>query len=100
MSNTFEFEATAATKAAAAIDTLVNRLSSEIAAVAPTLSVPPAGADEVSARAATTTNAVADDFLTKTESGVHEMRKLAASLRGQVAEFGKMEADNASGLGS
>lgn len=100
MSNTFEFDAGAAGKAASALDALVDRLDTELTAVAPALQVPPAGIDEVSGRAALTANGVAEDFVGKTDSGMHEMRKLAAGLRAQVSEFDQMESDNTSGFGS
>lgn len=100
MSNTFEFDAIAASQAASSLDALVDRLTTELTAVAPALHVAPAGVDEVSGRAALTANDVADDFLTNTESGVHEMRKLAAGLRAQVTAFDQMETDNAGGFGS
>ncbi|MFI5502072.1 PE family protein [Nocardia asteroides] len=98
MSNTFEFDSAAASKAAAALDGIADRLTTELSAVAPTLRVVPAGADEVSARAATTANGVADDYLTGAEAGAHEMTKLAATLRAQVSEFDQMETDNTTGF--
>ncbi|MFE7717962.1 PE family protein [Nocardia sp. NPDC055053] len=98
MSNTFEFDSAAAAKAASALDAIVDRLSTELTAVAPALHVAPAGVDEVSARAATTSNGVADDYLTNAESGAREMSKLAATLRAQVAEFDQMETGNTSGF--
>ncbi|WP_280345110.1 PE family protein [Nocardia neocaledoniensis] len=98
MSNTFEFDSTAASKAAAALDGIADRLTTELTAVAPALHVAPAGTDEVSARAATTANGVADDYLTGAEAGAHEMSKLAATLRAQVSEFDQMETDNTTGF--
>ncbi|MFD6271350.1 PE family protein [Nocardia asteroides] len=98
MSNTFEFDSAAASKAAAALDGIADRLTTELNAVAPTLRVVPAGADEVSARAATTANGVADDYLAGAEAGAHEMSKLAATLRAQVSEFDQMETDNTTGF--
>ncbi len=99
MTNTFEFDAAAAGKAASALDAIVDRLSTELTAVAPALHVAPAGADEVSARAAVTANGVADDYLTGAQAGAREMSKFAATLRSQVAEFDRMESDNTSGFG-
>ncbi|MFC4377451.1 PE family protein [Nocardia halotolerans] len=98
MSNTFEFDEAAASRAAAALDGIAERLTTELTAVAPMLRVAPAGADEVSARAATTANDVAGDYLAGAEAGAHEMSKLAATLRAQVAEFDQMETDNTSGF--
>ncbi|WP_336085357.1 PE family protein [Nocardia sp. SSK8] len=98
MTDTFEFDATAAGKAAAALDGIADRLTAELSAVAPALQVAPAGTDEVSARAATTANGVAQDYLTGAEAGAHEMSKLAATLRAQVSEFDQMETDNTSGF--
>ncbi|MBW0271267.1 hypothetical protein ATM97_10625 [Nocardia sp. MH4] len=98
MSNTFEFDSAAASKAAAALDGIADRLTTELSAVAPTLRVVPAGADEVSTRAATTASGVADDYLTGAEAGAHEMNKLAATLRAQVSEFDQMETDNTTGF--
>ncbi|WP_194825911.1 PE family protein [Nocardia sp. XZ_19_231] len=99
MSNTFEFDSTAASNAASALDAIVDRLSTELTAVAPALHVTAAGTDEVSARAAVTANGVADDYLTGAEAGAREMSKLAATLRSQVSEFDRMESDNTSGFG-
>ncbi|MET7768676.1 PE family protein [Nocardia sp. NPDC005366] len=99
MSNTFEFDAAAAGNAAASLDALVDRLAGELAAVTPALNVAPAGVDEVSGRAALTANDVAADFLANADRGVHEMSKLAAGLRAQVAEFERMESDNVGGFG-
>ncbi|MFB7877980.1 PE family protein [Nocardia sp. NPDC056064] len=98
MTNSFEFDATAASKAAAALDGIAERLTTELSALAPALQVAPAGTDEVSARAATTANGVAQDYLTGAEAGAHEMSKLAATLRAQVSEFDQMETDNTSGF--
>ncbi|WP_054815793.1 PE family protein [Nocardia arizonensis] len=98
MSNTFEFDAAAAGKAATSLDAMVDRLTDELEAVTPALHVGPAGVDEVSGRAALTANDVADDFLAGADRGVHEMRKLAAGLRSQVADFERMESDNAGGF--
>ncbi|MEV4207124.1 PE family protein [Nocardia salmonicida] len=98
MSNTFEFDSAAASKAAAALDGIADRLTTELTAVAPALHVAPAGTEEVSVRAANTANGVADDYLTGAEAGAHEMNKLAATLRAQVSEFDQMETDNTSGF--
>ncbi|MFF0542570.1 PE domain-containing protein [Nocardia thailandica] len=99
MSNTFEFDAVAAGKAAGSLDALVDRLTGEIEAVSPALRIAPAGVDEVSGRAALTANDVAADFLAGADRGVHEMRKLAAGLRAQISEFDRMETDNSVGFG-
>lgn len=98
MTNSFEFDPAAASKAAAALDGIAERLTTELTAVAPALRVPPAGIDEVSERAATTANGVADDYLTGAEGGARELNKLAATLRAQVAEFDRMETGNAGGF--
>ncbi|WP_278264915.1 PE family protein [Nocardia sp. AG03] len=98
MTNTFEFDAAAATEAAAALDAIVDRLGTELSAVAPALRVAPAGTDEVSTRAASTANGVAEDYVAGAEAGAREMSKLAATLRAQVTEFDRMETDNTSGL--
>ncbi|MBU3067998.1 PE family protein [Nocardia sp. NEAU-G5] len=94
------FDPQAATEAAGRLDALAQRLRDDLTASKAALTVPPAGADEVSLRAAGTMNDVAGSFNTSADGGVDELQKLAASLRAQVNHFGQAESDNAAGIES
>jgi|GEM_PF-2046678 hypothetical protein len=94
------FDPQAATDAAGRLDALAQHLRDDLQTSNASLTVPPAGADEVSARAAGTMNDVAGSFSTSADAGVLELQKLAASLRAQVNHFGKAESDNAAGIES
>ncbi|MCM6776093.1 PE domain-containing protein [Nocardia sp. CDC159] len=93
------FDPAAATDAAARLDALAQRLEDDLRADEPALTVPAAGVDEVSVRAAETMNGVAGSFSETANAGILELRKLAASLRAQVSYFGRVENDSAAGLG-
>lgn len=94
------FDAQAATEAAGRLDALAQRLRDDLESSRAALTVPPAGADEVSVRAAATMTDVAGSFSTGADGGVDELHKLAASLRAQVNHFGQAESDNAAGIES
>ncbi|WP_345497979.1 PE domain-containing protein [Nocardia callitridis] len=94
------FDPQAATDAAGRLDALAQRLQDDLGAGEASLAVPSAGVDEVSVRAAGTMNEVAGSFSTSAAEGVLELRKLAASLRAQVAHFGRLEDDNVTGIRS
>ncbi|MEU4312617.1 PE family protein [Nocardia sp. NPDC024068] len=97
--NGVRFDPDAAGKASSGLDTLADRLAADLAAAQDALTVLPAGIDEVSGRAAQTQNDVAGSFLTSAQASVHEIRKLAATLRLSTNQFGGMESDNAVGFG-
>lgn len=86
------------TEAAGKLDRLASDLESGLAQQAPALSVKPAGADEVSTRAADTFNAAAGDFHTNAAAGVHELRKIAEVLRQQSGAFTEQEEINRNAL--
>lgn len=94
-----QFDPAAADRVATGLDALADRLTADLAAAEPALTVDPAGVDEVSARAAHTGNEVASSYLTSAQGSVHELRKLAATLRRNTDEIDRMEADNAAELG-
>ncbi|SIS15575.1 PE family protein [Williamsia sterculiae] len=73
--------------AAHEMDALADHLETALGNHAPTLSVQPAGADEVSARAAETFSEVAEKYGVEGSHGVLELRKIAATLRAQAADF-------------
>ncbi|MFF0491332.1 PE domain-containing protein [Nocardia sp. NPDC004068] len=93
------FDPAAATDAAARLDALAQRLEDELRENQTALTVPAAGADEVSGRAAQTMNGVADSFAESVSAGILELRKLAASLRAQVNHVGRVESDTAAAVG-
>ena len=93
------FDPVAAGRASSGLDSLADRLAADLDAVAQTLTVVPAGVDEVSGRASQTHNDVATSYLTSARASVHEMRKLAATLRLSSSRFDGMETDNTSNLG-
>ncbi len=94
------FDPASATDAATRLDALAQRLEDELRQNQPSLTVPAAGADEVSGRAAQTMNGVADSFAESVRAGILELRKLAASLRAQVTHVGQVESDTAAALGA
>lgn len=87
------FDAVEALAAAADLDALADRLAAALGAETPALSVPAAGADEVSLRAADTLTAVGASFVSQTPSGIDELRKLATALRNQVSTVAQTETD-------
>ncbi|GAB2688980.1 PE family protein [Nocardia thraciensis] len=95
-----QFDPASAGRAATGLDALADRLASDLRAAEEALTVEPAGVDEVSGRAAQTSNEVATSYLSSAQASVHEMRKLAATLRLNTDQFGRMEADNVANLGS
>lgn len=97
--NGVRFDPVAAGKASSGLDALADRLAADLRAVQDTLTVPPAGVDEVSGRASQTHNDVAASYLTSAQAGVQEMRKLAATLRLSTTQFDGMETDNVVDLG-
>ncbi|WP_433193033.1 PE family protein [Nocardia sp. CA-107356] len=100
MSEGVQFDSAATGRAATGLDALADRLAADLSAAEPALTVEPAGADEVSVRAAQTGNDVATSYLAGAQASVHEMRKLAATLRLNAHQIGRMEAHNAADLGS
>ncbi|WP_433195514.1 PE family protein [Nocardia sp. CA-107356] len=88
------FDPAAARDAAARLDGLAARLEAEFAEGSPALTVPPAGVDEVSMRAAQTMNDVAGSYGQSAAAGIVELRKLAATLRSQATQFGRAENDS------
>ncbi|MGW4770154.1 PE family protein [Nocardia sp. NPDC004278] len=93
------FDPVAARDAAARLDGLAARLEAELREGSPALTVPPAGTDEVSVRAAQTMSNVADSYGQSAAAGIVELRKLAATLRSQAAQFGRAENDSAADFG-
>ncbi|MFI6775550.1 PE family protein [Nocardia sp. NPDC050412] len=93
------FDPAAARDAAARLDGLAARLEAELREGSPALTVPPAAADEVSGRAAQTMNDVAASYGQSATAGIVELRKLAATLRAQAAQFGRAENDNVADFG-
>ncbi|QIS01711.1 PE domain-containing protein [Nocardia brasiliensis] len=89
-----QFDAVAAGKASNGLDVLADRLAADLQAAEEALRIQPAGADEVSARAAQTGNEVATSYLASAQASVHEMRKLAATLRMHTNEFAQIESDS------
>ncbi|MGV9709743.1 PE family protein [Gordonia sp. NPDC003424] len=80
--------------AAAKLDALAARLDKTLTAQTPGLKVPASGSDEVSVRAATSFNKVADEFGTDGDNAVLELRKIAAVLRLQANTFGHADDSN------
>ncbi|MFI6870196.1 PE family protein [Nocardia sp. NPDC050406] len=87
------FDAAEALAAAADLEALADSLAAALSAETPALSVPAAGADEVSLRAADTLTAVGASFVSQAPVGVDELRKLAAALRNQASNFAQHETD-------
>ncbi|MFI6046331.1 PE domain-containing protein [Nocardia sp. NPDC051321] len=90
----FQFDAAAAGEASSGLDVLADRLAADLQAAEQALTIQPAGADEVSGRAAQTGNEVASSYLASAQASVTEMRKLAATLRLHTNEFSQMESDS------
>ncbi|MFW0797740.1 PE family protein [Gordonia sp. CPCC 205515] len=80
--------------AAAKLDALADRLDKTLTAQVPGLKVPAAGSDEVSVRAASSFNKVADEFASDGDNSALELRKIAAVLRLQANSFGRAEDSN------
>ncbi|MFD6160188.1 PE domain-containing protein [Nocardia sp. NPDC060256] len=94
----FQFDAVAAGEASSGLDVLADRLAADLQAAEQALTIQPAGADEVSGRAAQTGNEVASSYLASAQASVTEMRKLAATLRLHTNEFNQMESDSVAGF--
>ncbi|MFI6171634.1 PE domain-containing protein [Nocardia sp. NPDC051052] len=94
----FQFDADAAGEASSGLDVLADRLAADLQAAEQALTIQPAGADEVSGRAAQTGNEVASSYLASAQASVTEMRKLAATLRLHTNEFSQMESDSVAGF--
>jgi len=92
------FDASTALAAAAQLDVLADRLSGGMSVEQAKLGIAPAGADEVSVRAAHTLNSVSASFQTSGGAGVDEVRKLAAALRAQAEHFGRIEDESILGF--
>ncbi|GAB0104466.1 hypothetical protein JMUB6875_34400 [Nocardia sp. JMUB6875] len=86
-----KFDASTARDAAAQLEALADRLAGGLGAEQAKLDFAPAGADEVSLRAAQTLNTVAASFVASGTDGVTELRNLAATLRSQFDAFGQVE---------
>lgn len=85
------FDASTARDAASQLDALADRLASGLQVEQVKLDLTPAGADEVSVRAAQTLTAVAASFVSSGSDGVTELRTLAATLRNQFDTLGQAE---------
>ncbi|MQY25011.1 PE domain-containing protein [Nocardia aurantia] len=94
-----QFDPAAAANAAAQLDGLAGRLAGDLQNEQMKLTAAPAGADEVSVRAAQTLDAVAESFRNSADAGVLEVRKLAATLRVQSSRLGQLDTDNAADFG-
>ncbi|AYF77058.1 PE domain-containing protein [Nocardia yunnanensis] len=88
------FDADAVRAAAADLDAMADRLEHALGADGQALAVPAAGSDAVSLAAADTLTSVGASFVAQSGSGVDELRKLAALVRGQADAFGQVEVDN------
>lgn len=89
-----QFDAVTAGKASSGLDALADRLAADLRSAEEALTVVPAGGEEVSGRAAQTANDVASSYLASAQASVHEMRKLAATLRLHSNRFDGMESAN------
>ncbi|MFI2282164.1 PE family protein [Nocardia beijingensis] len=94
------FDSVTAAKASSGLDALADRLASDLRSAEEALTVVPAGADEVSGRAARTANDVASSYLAGAQASVHELRKLAATLRLHSNQFDGMESANTADFGT
>ncbi|WP_405489181.1 PE family protein [Nocardia sp. NBC_00511] len=94
------FDASSARSAAAQLDALADRLDGGLQVEQVKLDLVPAGADEVSVRAAQTLTAVAASFVGSGSDGVTELRSLAATLRSQFDTLGQVEQQSALGFAS
>ncbi|GAC69337.1 PE family protein [Gordonia soli] len=79
---------------AAKLDALAHRLETTLANQSHNLTVTASGTDEVSVRAADSFNAVAGDFTADGGQAAQELRKIAAVLRLQAANYGRAEDSN------
>jgi hypothetical protein len=93
------FDAAATRDAAIRLDGLADRLENELRAGEVSLKIAPAGIDEVSLRAAQTMSDVAGSYTDSAAAGVHELRKLAATLRTQAHQFDRSEGDSVESFG-
>ncbi|MFE3222536.1 PE family protein [Nocardia sp. NPDC059228] len=92
------FDASTARDAAAQLDALADRLANGLGVEQVKLDFAPAGADEVSQRAAQTLGAVAASFVASGTDGVTELRNLASTLRSQFDAFGQVEEQSVLGF--
>ncbi|GAA5081906.1 PE family protein [Nocardia iowensis] len=97
--NGVRFDPAATRDAAMRLDGLAERLENELRAGEVSLKIAPAGADEVSQRAAQTMNEVAASYAESAAAGALELRKLAATFRSQARQFDRAEGDNADSFG-
>ena len=95
-----EFDPVEAMRVAAELDSLADRLDADLRSGAPARAVAAPGLDEVSQRAADTLQQVSASFDTAADSGVLELRRLAATLRSQSRELSLMDSANAAELGA
>ncbi|MFJ9362839.1 PE family protein [Nocardia sp. NPDC101769] len=92
------FDASTARDAATQLDALADRIANGLGVEQVKLDFAPAGADEVSQRAAQTLNAVAASFVASGGDGVTELRNLASTLRSQFDAFGQVEEQSVLGF--
>ncbi|MFI5717453.1 PE family protein [Nocardia sp. NPDC051750] len=95
-----EFDPPQVRRAGTELDDLAARLENALRVNLPAVAVEPAGVDEVSLRAADTLRVVATSYDDATTRGVHEIRKLAATLRSQTDQLVRMDEDNAGRFGT
>jgi PE family len=98
MRGTVEFDAVAAHAAADRLDALADGLEQNMRQHGHALDLAPAAVDEVSRHAERTFNAVGASYRRAYANGVHELRSLAASLRGHASAFRHADAESASAL--
>ncbi|MGV9827058.1 PE family protein [Gordonia sp. NPDC003429] len=84
--------------AAGDLDRLADRLERVLADARASLDVSEAGRDEVSQTAARTFTTVAAGFAGDTATGVHELRKIAATLRAQAKGIDDADTEAAASL--
>lgn len=94
------FDPVEAARMATELDALAARLEADMTSHNPALAAAAPGADEVSRQAADTLRAVAQDFGFSAETGVLELRRLAATLRVQSKGLAEMDLGNAADLGA
>ncbi|WP_425300162.1 PE family protein [Nocardia flavorosea] len=82
-------------RCAAELDTLAHRLEVDMTARQTVLTVPPAGRDEVSVRAATTLCHVATAYREAVDLGIQEVRAVASVLRTHTSQLVEMDDSNA-----
>lgn len=93
-----ELEPAEAHRSASALDALAARLETDLRQLVPALAVEPAGADEVSVRAASTLRDVASSYDEAAAAGILEIRKLAAALRSHTDALVQMDDGNATDI--